>query len=146
MKKIFVILAFGFLATGNMYAQGHGTNQQQVPEKPQSAINFKEQVYNFKEVEYASDVSHSFTFTNTSHAPITVKEVIPSCGCTTTDYTKGPIMPGKSGSISIKYDSSRIGYFAKSVSVKISEETFTLTFLGTVKPAKTDDNTPSQGH
>jgi len=144
MKKILLSCMFMFTLAGAAFAQGSG-NPQSTPDKPQDAIKFKEMVYNFKEVEYSSDVSHSFMFTNNSNSPITIKEVTPSCGCTTTDYTKGPIMPGKTGSVSIKYDSSRVGYFAKTVSVKINDDSFTLTFLGTVKPAKTDDNTKSQG-
>ena len=145
MKRTIIVFIFSLLVTCKINAQINNSNQEQGPEKPQSTITFKEVVYNFKVVEYGSDVSHSFFFTNNSNSTVTVKDVVPSCGCTTTDYTKGPIMPGKSGSISIKYDSSRVGYFAKSVTVKINDETFTLTFLGTVKPAKTDDNTQPKG-
>jgi hypothetical protein len=145
MKKVFLLSIFSLLIFGSISAQNN-SNQQQAPEKPKSTIAFKEIVYNFNKVEYGSDVSHSFIFTNKSNAPVTIKEVTPGCGCTTTDYTKGPIMPGKQGSISIKYDSSRVGYFAKTVSVKIGEESFILTFLGTVNPSKTDDNTQPQSH
>jgi hypothetical protein len=138
MKNTTAFILFSLLFCIGALAQ---SKQNEVPEKPQSAINFKEIVYNFKEVNYGSDVSHSFFFTNNSNAVVTIKDVKPSCGCTTTDFTKGPIMPGKSGSVSIKYDSSREGYFAKSVTVVINEETFVLTFLGTVLKAPTDQNT-----
>jgi len=138
MKNTTAFILFSLLFCIGTFAQ---SKQNEVPEKPQSAINFKEIVYNFKEVNYGSDVSHSFFFTNNSNSVVTIKDVKPSCGCTTTDFTKGPIMPGKSGSVSIKYDSSREGYFAKSVTVVINEETFVLTFLGTVLKAPTDQNT-----
>jgi len=141
MKSFLVFISLSLVFLGSAFAQG---SRGQEPEKPGSSITFKEMVYNFKEVEYGTDVSHSFFFTNNSNSPISVKDVRPSCGCTTTDYTKGPIMPGKSGSVSIKYDSSRKGYFAKNVTVIIGDETFVLTFLGTVKPEKTDDNTQPQ--
>jgi hypothetical protein len=145
MKKTLLLSLLSLLVLGSMRAQSNN-NQQQAPDKPSSAVTFKEMVYNFNKVEYGSDVSHSFIFTNNSNAPVTIKEVTPSCGCTTTDYTKGPVMPGKQGSISIKYDSSRVGYFAKTVTVKIGEDSFILTFLGTVNPAPTDDNTKTQSH
>jgi hypothetical protein len=139
MKRPLILSLFVLLFCSGIKAQGNG-NQQQTPDQPKNAIVFKEMVYNFKEVEYGSDVSHSFVFTNNSNAPVTIKDVTTSCGCTTTDYTKGPIMPGKSGTVSIKYDSTREGYFAKLVTVKIGEDSFTLSFLGTVKKAPTDDN------
>jgi hypothetical protein len=146
MKKIIIIFLIALLPGIKAFSQGHNSNGQQMPDKPTTAVTFKEVVYNFKEMEYGTDISHSFIFTNTSKAPVSVKDVAVACGCTTTDYTKGPIMPGKSGSVSVKYDSSRVGYFAKTVTVKINEETFILTILGTVKPSKTDDNTTPQNH
>ncbi len=133
MKILTGTLVFILLFAGNIFAQSNDSNEQ-TPQLAKSAVTFKEMVYNFKTVEFNSDVSHSFIFTNTSNAPVSIYRVTPSCGCTTTDYTKGPIMPGKTGAISIKYDSSREGYFSKTVSVVIGDETFTLIFLGTVKP------------
>jgi len=140
--KIFApLLFFICIAVSSVLAQDGGSNEQ-TPQLNKSAVKFKELVYNFKTVEFNSDVSHSFIFTNTSNGPVSISRVTPSCGCTTTDYTKGPIMPGKTGSVSIKYDSSREGYFAKTVTVVINEETYTLTFLGTVKPNAYQNTTP----
>ena len=133
MKNIFGLLIISFFISFHVSAQSDDSNQQ-TPELAKSDVNFKETIYNFKTVEFNSDVSHSFIFTNVSHAPISINRVTPSCGCTTTDYTKGPIMPGKTGFVSIKYDSTRPGYFSKSVTVVIGEESHTLIFLGTVQP------------
>ncbi len=132
MKIFFGLLLTFFLISGHSYGQSNDSNQQ-TPELSKSDVSFKETVYNFKTVDFNSDVSHSFIFTNTSHAPVSISRVTPSCGCTTTDYTKGPIMPGKSGFVSIKYDSTRPGYFSKSVTVVVGDESYTLIFLGTVQ-------------
>jgi hypothetical protein len=133
MKIIISAILVASLFCGKIYAQT-GDSNSQTPETPKTGVVFKETVYNFKTVEYGSDVSHSYIFTNMSNLPITIKSVTPGCGCTTTEYTKGPIMPGKTGTISIKYDSSREGYFAKNVAVVVGDENYTLIFLGTVKP------------
>jgi len=143
MKTVFSALTFIILFAGNISAQSSDSNEQ-TPQLAKSAATWKETVYNFKTVEFNSDVSHSFIFTNTSNSPITISRVTPSCGCTTTDYTKGPIMPGKTGTVSIKYDSSREGYFSKTVTVVVGDETFTLVFLGTVKPNPNGNNAPAQ--
>jgi len=142
MRIIISALLVAFSFTGKIYAQT-GDSNSQTPETPKTGVSFKETVYNFKTVEYGSDVSHSYIFTNTSNAPVTIKSVTPGCGCTTTEYTKGPIMPGKTGTISIKYDSSRAGYFAKNVAVVIGDENYTLIFLGTVKPDPSGTSTTS---
>src|ERR1044072_1236363 len=41
--------------------------------------------------------SATFTFTNTSNAPLVIEKVTPSCGCTAADYTKASIAPGATG-------------------------------------------------
>ena len=143
MKIFLGIFMFTLLFSGNIFAQSSDSNEQ-TPQLAKSAVTFKELVYNFKTVEFNSDVSHSFIFTNSSNSPVSINRVTPSCGCTTTDYTKGPIMPGKTGTVSIKYDSSREGYFSKSVAVVIGDETFTLIFLGTVKPNPVPANAQPQ--
>jgi len=137
MKRFLSLLVFSIIFCCQLWAQ---PNKAQEPEKPQTGIVFKEMAFNFNEKDYNSDVSHSFFFTNNSNSPIAIKDIKPSCACTTTDYTKTPIMPGKSGYVSIKYDSSREGHFVKSVTVVISDETFVLTFLGTIKKAPHDSN------
>ncbi len=91
-------------------------------------------VFNFNEVKYGSQVSHGFHFTNNSIAPLKIKEVKPSCSCLRTDYPEYLIMPGNHAAIWIYYDSTIVGYFNKTVSVKINDETFILTVMGTVKP------------
>ena len=143
MKIFGIILIFTCLFVGSAFAQSQDSNEQ-TPQLAKSAVTWKETVYNFKTVGFNSDVSHSFLFTNTSNSPVSINRVTPSCGCTTTDYTKGPIMPGRTGTVSIKYDSSREGYFSKTVAVVIGDETFTLIFLGTVKPNPYGDNAPPQ--
>jgi hypothetical protein len=35
-----------------------------------------------------------------------ISQVKPGCGCTVPDYTKEPILPGKKGQITLKFDSS----------------------------------------
>lgn len=142
MKNLLLLAIFSFMISGVAFAQNNG-NKQELPNSNAGVI-FKETVWNFKKVAYGSDVSHSFVFTNNTKAPVTISEVVPGCGCTTTDYTKGPIMPGKSGNISIRYDSTREGYFAKTVNVRIGDQSTILSFLGTVGKKPTDQNTPVQ--
>ena len=40
-----------------------------------------------------------------------------SCGCTIPEWTKEPIMPKASGVIKVKYNTTRVGTFQKSITV-----------------------------
>ncbi|RYD82744.1 MAG: DUF1573 domain-containing protein, partial [Sphingobacteriales bacterium] len=97
------------------------------------AIKFDALIYDFGEVAYGSDVSHVFNFKNVSKQPVAIKNVTASCGCTTPSWTKEPVMPNKSGNVSAKYDSTRIGAFTKTLTVDVDGEIIVLTIKGTVK-------------
>ncbi|MBP9792785.1 MAG: DUF1573 domain-containing protein [Flavobacterium sp.] len=45
-----------------------------------------------------------FEFTNTGDAPLIIKDVKSSCGCTVPSKPKDPILPGKTGKIEVKYN------------------------------------------
>lgn len=75
-----------------------------------------------------------FELTNTSKKPIIIENVAPSCGCTTANYTKTPILPGKTGFVEASYNAANVGAFVKTVNVTTSDSKTpkTLTFKGTV--------------
>lgn len=81
-------------------------------------------------------VSHTFKITNTGDAPLVITRVIASCGCTTPEWTKEPIAPGKTGEVKITYDpKDRPGPFTKSISVYSNGKTgsYILTIRGDVQ-------------
>lgn len=65
-------------------------------------------------------IHHSFTITNSGAVPLTVKEVKPSCGCTTSDYTRDPIAPGASGQVTLEVHPYGPGEFVKSATVLLA--------------------------
>lgn len=99
-------------------------------------ISWDEAQYNFGDIKEADGpVTHRFEFTNKGNAPLVVTYVKPSCGCTTSDYTKEPVMPGSKGFVSATYDpNGRPGPFSKSVSVttNCTPEVTTIRFSGKV--------------
>ena len=46
----------------------------------------------------------TFEFTNTGDAPLIIKDVKSTCGCTVPSKPKDPILPGQTGKIEIKYN------------------------------------------
>lgn len=63
-------------------------------------------------------VSTVFTFTNKGNTPLVVNQVIASCGCTSPEWTKAPVEPGKSGELKVTYNpAGRPGTFVKTITV-----------------------------
>ena len=86
-------------------------------QKPE--IVFETPEYNFGDIqENKGKVSHKFSFTNNGKESIRILTVKPSCGCTTPNWSKDEIKPGKKGFIIAEYNpKGRPGVFRKSLSV-----------------------------
>jgi hypothetical protein len=107
----------------------------QIQDSPKSVVKFNEVSFNFGEMAFGSDVSHTFTFKNISKETINIREVQTSCGCTTPKYSNEPIKPHHKGNITVKYDSKRVGHFHKTLQVLLSDqEKIELTIDGDIKP------------
>ena len=93
------------------------------------------EAHDFGEIKLKVPVSVEFTFTNTGDAPLIIKEVVTSCGCTASDYAKEPILPGKSSTIKVSYNAANPGAFTKTITVKSNDvtESKILTIKGMVK-------------
>ena len=87
-----------------------------------AVIKFKTEVVDYGTITQNSDGTRLFTFTNTGDAPLLITNVKTSCGCTVPSYSKAPILPGESGQLNIKYDTTRLGAFNKTVTVTSNAE------------------------
>jgi hypothetical protein len=88
-------------------------------QQSRAAIDFEEKIHDFGELkEDDGKATHSFNFTNTGEQPLIIHNVRASCGCTSPDWTKQPVQPGKTGSIKATFDPrNRPGNFNKSIVV-----------------------------
>lgn len=103
----------------------------------QGAIHFKSEKHDFGKIKEGIQASYSFEFTNTGKTPVVISNVQPSCGCTTPEWTREPIMPGKSGKVTASYNSAgRPGNFNKTITVVNNGEVsqIILTIQGSVIP------------
>ena len=81
-------------------------------------------------------VTHTFYFKNTGTQNLLIKNVETGCGCTTADYDKAPVRPGKEGKIEIAFNSEgRYGKQYKEIRIfaNIPEKQVILSFTATVK-------------
>ena len=94
MKNFFTLIAisaFGFISQAQSGAK----------------IEFKDKdnTIDYGTVSKNSDNGiRTFEFTNTGDAPLIIKDVKSSCGCTVPTKPTEPILPGKMGKIDVKYN------------------------------------------
>lgn len=85
-----------------------------------------------------SDGNRKFEFTNNGNKPLIITNAAGSCGCTVPTFPKEPILAGAKAAIGVKYDTSRVGPFTKTVTITSNAEgspSKVLTIKGTVLAA-----------
>lgn len=84
-----------------------------------TALKVDKLVHDFGEIlEKEGKVSHTFKFTNTAKNPVVINGVRSGCGCTSSEYTKGPIKPNETGEVTVTYNPAhRPGFFSKEITL-----------------------------
>lgn len=85
----------------------------------QPKIEFPETTYDYDDIMEDGGIANAkFVFTNTGNQPLILNNVRATCGCTTPEWTREPILPGKTGMVTVGYNpKNRPGAFSKSVNV-----------------------------
>ena len=124
MKKIISTLCMALAAVA-MFAQD-------------PVITFEKTEHDFGKIhEEDGRVSTVFEFKNEGMTPLVLSNVRASCGCTTPTWTKEPVEPGQTGSITVTYNpNGRPGRFQKTVTItsNASEPTKKVYIKGEVLP------------
>ena len=76
-------------------------------------MHFETSTVEFGEIVQNSDPVRKVVFSNTGNAPLVIKNAKGSCGCTVPIWSKEPIMPGQTDTLTIRYDTKRIGPIRK---------------------------------
>ncbi|MFV0590424.1 MAG: DUF1573 domain-containing protein [Draconibacterium sp.] len=128
MKKILQLLTVFSLVIACNFAVAQG----------KAKIEFDESSHNFGSFKESDGIqTTTFSFKNNGDVPLVLSNVRASCGCTTPKWTREPVAPGGSGSISVSYNpKNRPGTFNKTVTVSSNAENSTviLKISGTVAP------------
>ncbi len=145
MKKIFTFL----LLTGSiaLSAQPATTDLNWTP-----TANFAKAEHDFGKIPEGPKVNTEFEFKNTGKEPIVVTNATAGCGCTTPEFDKTPIAPGKTGKIRVGFNSEgRPGSFSKDVTVTFTSGvnrdktgSSKLTIKGSVTPKSTGTMPPME--
>lgn len=141
MKNLLVTFCFSLLLTGGIFAQDVSevpatkiANGEENADGP--SMYFETNVVDFGEIVQDGDPFRKVVFTNTGNAPLVIKNAKGSCGCTVPIWSKEPIMPGQTDTLTVRYDTKRVGPIRKSVTLYTNqnEEPYTLQVIGKVNP------------
>lgn len=99
-------------------------------------IVFKDDRHDFGNLKEGDAADYVFTVKNSGKEDLIITRVAPSCGCTTPDWTKEPIKPGKSGMVKASYGTQgRIGHFDKNLTVMTNAGNKMIYISGNVEKA-----------
>ncbi|CAL2104251.1 conserved exported protein of unknown function likely involved in colony spreading and cell motility [Tenacibaculum sp. 190130A14a] len=80
-------------------------------------FKFVTETIDYGKVAYGSEGKRTFEFTNIGDAPLIIKDIKSTCGCTVPKKPEKPIMPGEKGQIEVSYDTKRPGGFSKAITI-----------------------------
>ena len=69
---------------------------------------------------YRIPVTATFELKNHSSRHISIKDVVPDCGCTSADYPRHNIAAGETFTLTLTYDARQLGHFVKQAAVYYS--------------------------
>lgn len=139
MKKILLSIGIATLTIFSIHAQETKTDNAVIVNPNAAVMAFETDVIDYGTIEQGVDGVREFKFKNTGKEPLIISNATGSCGCTVPTWSKEPILPGKSGVISVKYDTKRLGAINKSVTVtsNATEATKVLRIKGDIIAPKT---------
>ncbi len=124
MKKTLILFVFTLISTVGFSQNG-----------PKIVFAAKDNTIDYGKVTKNDNGTRDFIFSNTGNAPLIITDVLSTCGCTVPTKPTEPIMPGKTGKISIKYnmapgpirktitvESNAVNYDSGRVALKIKGE------------------------
>jgi len=82
-----------------------------------TTVELDRTVYDYGDIKIGTPNDAVFTITNTGNHPLSIQQIITSCGCTAVEWGKQPIKPGKATDIKVEMKPEEPGYFRKTIDV-----------------------------
>ena len=150
-KTVLVLSAFliGFVVSAQEVKKAESVNathevkkevQKEEQKQVDATMDFESKVVDYGVIDHNSDGVRKFVFTNNGTEPLIIKNAKGSCGCTVPTWSREPIAPGDTSEIGVKYATTRVGKFTKTITIttNASKKPVILTIKGEVNPAPKD--------
>lgn len=106
---IYLILLINTFVFNFCFSQSKITNE--------PLIYFDNITYDYGVVDSSSNGMCEFVFKNVGSGDLIIYDAKGSCGCTVPTFPTEPIKPNSTGVITVMYDTNRIGFINKSVTL-----------------------------
>ncbi|TXD48260.1 DUF1573 domain-containing protein [Polaribacter sp. IC073] len=80
-------------------------------------FKFEKETIDYGKINKGTNGERTFVFINIGDAPLLIKNIQSSCGCTVPEKPEKPIMPGEKGKIKVAYNTNIIGGFSKQITI-----------------------------
>lgn len=80
-------------------------------------MSFTKSEHDFGSIVQGTPQETVFTFTNTGNAPLIITDAKSSCGCTVPEKPTGPIAPGDTGELKVRFNGSGQNQVTKTITV-----------------------------
>ena len=75
--------------------------------------------FDFGTVKDGEKVVHVYEYKNVGNQPLMIQKAEAGCSCTSADWTKTPVLPGKTGKVTVTFDSKdKVGPAMKEITIK----------------------------
>lgn len=105
MKK-YSILAILLLAMVSVGVAQEAKVQTPVIKTDGPVLTLEKNTHDFGDIYQGDIVEYTFKFTNTGNQPLLITNIQTSCGCTTPQWPRDPIMPGGKGELKVGFNSA----------------------------------------
>lgn len=112
MKRITLII--GLIMT---FAFVQNAQNQLQDQKAYAKIEFTKTVHDYGKIQKGADGNCVFEYKNVGNDVLFISRVAKSCGCTTPEFSREPLMPGQTAQIKVGYDTKIVGSFNKKITV-----------------------------
>ena len=116
MKKVLALVCMICLGLG-MSLQAQTKTSTSTYTGTGAEIEFEKKVVDFGNLKVGDVKVVTITYKNIGNKPLILDDVISSCDCTEVEWSKAPVMPGKTGTIKATYTAKNTGLISKRITV-----------------------------
>ena len=135
------LLSFSYAQNNHTADDGHNHAATTTTPTTDDVLVLKETEHDFSQIPQGKPAYYSFEITNTGKTELKLDNVQATCGCTTPEWSRDAIAPGKTAIIKVGYNAANLNHFDKQVFVKFAgvDEEKVLAITGEVLAADAFD-------
>ena len=111
------IFSSGFITPAEAQKKKKTTSETVSSSVTKEPLVFSELLHDFGKIPQGKPAEHLFLIENNGLDTFKIDNIQTSCGCTTPEYSRDPILKGQKTQIKVGYNAATEGYFEKSITV-----------------------------